>query len=174
MKCNNLVKFLFFTLFLIFSKNIINAQNCSTCNTVINNSDTSAIVLNIGETLCIDTMGYFSGTIVLNGGNVCNKGFFKPISITYNSGVITNYANTSIDANLAIPTGVTVNNEPGAIITINGTLTISGGVYNNNGISNVDSSINNNAGTLSNTSIINCTQLTGSNSINNTGIINAN
>ena len=166
--------YLLITLLFLLTINSLKAQNCGTCSISINNSDTSSLVLSSGQTLCIDTMGYFSGSITLNGGTICNKGFFKPVSFTFNSGTLNNLANSSFDGNTTISSGKTITNQPGAILSIIGSLTISGGTYSNDGISNIDTTINNNSGSFSNSSIINCTQLTGSNTFVNTGIINAN
>jgi phage baseplate assembly protein gpV len=152
----------------------LKSQNCGTCTQSINTHDTTSIVLNQGEILCIDTLGYFSGNITLNGGTICNKGFFKPAIITINSGTINNYSNVTIANSVNASATLIITNQDGSILNIAGSLTVNGGTISNNGILNVDQAITNTSGTFSNTNIINCTTITGQTTINNTGVINAN
>lgn len=152
----------------------LKSQNCGTCTQSINTHDTTSIVLNQGEILCIDTLGYFSGNITLNGGTICNKGFFKPSVLTINSGIITNYSNIDIASTINASATLTITNQDGAIFNIAGSLNIIGGTITNNGILNTDQAIVNTSGSFSNTSIVNCTTITGQTTIINTGVINAN
>lgn len=170
----NKIGFSLIAFFFLLTFSGLKAQNCGTCSTSINSSDTSAIVLNTGETLCIDTMGYFTGSITLNGGTVCNKGFFKPTAFVFNSGVLNNFSNTSLDGNIGIGNNISIINSPGSIFSVNGSLTISGGTFTNDGITNIETNLVNTSGAVTNSSIINCTQVSGSNAITNTGIINSN
>ncbi len=174
MNFSNLCKTLSFCFLLAFSKNVLMAQNCGTCSTSINSSDTSVIVVNSGQTLCIDTMGYFTGSITLNGGTICNKGFFKPAVLVINSGTLNNISNTSLDGSIVLGSNMSFVNSPGAIFSVNGSLTLSGGTFTNDGITNIETNFINTSGSVSNSSIINCAQVSGSNSITNTGIINSN
>jgi hypothetical protein len=119
-------------------------------------------------------MGYFTGSITLNGGTVCNKGFFKPTVLVINSGTLNNISNMSLDGSIVLGTNISFVNSPGAIFSVNGSLTISGGAFINDGITNIETNLVNTSGSVTNTSIINCTQVSGGNAITNTGIINSN
>jgi phage baseplate assembly protein gpV len=150
------------------------AQTCSTCTVNITGYDTLNYTVNAGETFCIDTLGHYEGHLIMNGGMVCNKGLFKPKSITLTSGTIDNYANSTLPAAVTLSANRILNNKADAILNINGGVTVSGGTFTNNGIINVSANITNSSGTVTNTGILNCLQLTGSNTVNNTGVINTN
>lgn len=151
-----------------------NAQTCGTCSTNISSLDSSSYTINSGQTFCVDTTGNFVGTITLNGGSICVKGIFNPGNFTFTSGTINNYGNVSLNNSLSIGSNVQLNNNSDAVININGILTMSGGTFTNNGVINVDQNISNSSGSIVNTSIINCVQISGSGTLNNTGIINSN
>lgn len=169
------MKKLIFLLSLVFALGTqLKAQTCGTCSVNITSFDTLAYTINVGQTFCVDTTGNFSGTIILNGGTVCNKGFFNPSSITFNSGTIANYGNTSVALSISIGNNKTIINNADAIFNITGGITMSGGNFTNNGITNISQNITNTSGTINNTGILNCVQLTGSNAITNTGVINSN
>jgi len=153
----------------------LNAQNCGTCTSSVNNSDTSIVVVNAGQTFCVDTMGVFNGRITVNGGSICVKGMFNPQSFNFYSGVITNSGNMTLNVSaLVLNSGSSLTNNQDAILNLNGTLTIAGGSFANNGILNIDVTLNANSGALTNTGIINCTTVNGISNIANTGNVNSN
>lgn len=158
--------------FFIWNNSI--GQNCGTCSIVISTNDTSSYTVGSGVTLCIDTLGNFTGNITLSGGTVCNKGLFNPSQVTFNSGAINNFSNSTINTNIILTSGKFLTNQPGGIMGIGGSITVGGGDLGNDGILNITLGVSNNSGTLINTGIMNCQQLTGSNAVNNTGIINTN
>ena len=169
----SLLKILFVVL-LAFLYVKSNAQTCGTCSTNITSLDSTSYTVNTGETFCVDTTGNFVGTITLNGGTICNKGLFNPKSLIFTSGTINNNANTSLKSAISVGANSQLNNNPDAIMNIAGSLTVGGGTVSNNGIINVDQNIQNTSGSLTNSSIINCTQISGSGTLNNTGKINTN
>lgn len=152
----------------------LKSQTCGTCTLNITGYDTLAYTVSAGQTLCIDTTGNFAGSIILNGGSVCNKGMLNPISLTFNSGTIDNYSNANISSSLSLSANQLINNTVDAVMNIASSLTISGGTLSNNGIINVSQACTNTSGTLNNAGILNCLQMTGTNPVNNTGVINAN
>ncbi len=172
MKFSIRIFFLTAMLFIFFNNG--KGQSCGTCSINITSLDSSSYTVNSGVTFCVDTTGNFVGTIVLNGGTLCNKGLFKPKTITLTSGILSNYGNSSLNSSITIGSSIQVSNSEDAIININGTLTNSGGSITNDGIMNVDQNIQNNSGTIINNSVINCTQITGSGTLTNTGKINTN
>lgn len=167
-------KLIFLLAFIALGANLSKAQICGTCTVNITGYDTLVYSLNTGQTFCIDTTGHFAGTIIINGGTVCNKGFFNPGTITFNSGTIDNYGNTSIVSSLTLSNNKIINNKPDAVTNLTGALTLSGGSFTNNGIINISQNVTNTSGTLNNTGILNCIQITGSNTLTNTGVINTN
>ncbi len=152
----------------------LKSQTCGTCSINVNSLDSASYTINTGETFCVDTAGNFIGLITLNGGTICNKGIFNPHTIQFNTGTISNYGNTSLKTSVTIATNAVLTNNADAVMNINGVVTLSGGSLNNSGIINVDQNIQNTSGAITNISIINCTQISGSGSLNNTGKINVN
>jgi hypothetical protein len=152
----------------------LSSQTCAGCGTNVASLDSSAYTVNSGETFCIDSTGNFIGTLTLNGGTVCNKGLFAPKAFAFSGGTINNYGNATVKSSLSFDSSSGLNNGGGSILNIVGNITVAGGAVVNDGIMNVDQSILNNSGSLSNSSIINCSQLTGGGSLTNTGAINKN
>lgn len=150
------------------------AQSCGSCTVNISGYDTLAYTVNSGQTFCVDTTGNFQGILILNGGTVCNKGYFNPHSFTFNTGTIDNYGNSTLETSITLSSNKVINNKPDAVTNLSGGLTLSGGAFTNNGITNISQNITNTSGTINNTGILNCVQLTGSNSVTNTGVINTN
>jgi len=149
------------------------AQNCGTCNVNITTNDTLTYSANSGQLICINSSGNFLGNITVNGGTVCVSGNFNPKSITINSGVIINNGNATLNTSVSFGSSFQLINNSGAILNVNGNLTSSSFNVTNSGIINVVANINN-SGTITNSNIINCVLLSGSGTINDTGIINSN
>lgn len=158
---------------ILFPVEKVKAQ-CSICTTHIIGSDSLTYTVSIGQTLCVDSTGILKGTIVLNGGTICNKGIFNPASVTFTSGELHNYGNAQVNFNSTLGTSLTWINYGGSILNLNGSLTVSGGSFSNEGILNVETTLTFSSGTFSNQNIINCATLAGSGTITNTGIINSN
>lgn len=151
----------------------ISAQSCSGCSTSITGNDTLTYNVGSGQVLCITGSGNFLGNIIISGGTVCVNGNFNPKSITCTSGVISNNGNVSIASSISLPSGFVINNNAGGIFNVSEDLTLNTGSLTNNGIVNVVNAISN-SGTITNSNIINCVQLTGSGTLNDTGVINSN
>jgi hypothetical protein len=75
---------------------------CTNCNTVICQTDANTYTVNAGQTFCVVPGGTVTGTIVLNGGTICNSGTFTPSSFTMNSGTFNNYSQFTYSSNLTI------------------------------------------------------------------------
>jgi hypothetical protein len=166
-------KHFIFLFFFSCTSFFLQAQNCSPCTIVINQTDTSDYVVNAGQTLCIDTSGNCLGKITLNGGTVCNKGFFQPKDLFLNSGSLNNFGNLTYRKQLTLNGSVSIIIEASSVINVDGGFTInSAGNITNNGYLNVSGNIQNN-GTLNNLNVINCQQINGNAAVNN-GIINQN
>lgn len=150
------------------------SQTCGTCSININGLDSSSYSIGPGQTFCVDTTGNFIGSITLSGGTVCNRGMFHPQTISFSSGTLNNSSNSSFQANLNVGNAVILNNMPGGVLSISGSLSLSGGTLINDGILNVTQAISNASGSFSNSNIINCSQLSGANSVTNNGVINTN
>ena len=165
-------KIFFLSLFAFFA---INAKSqCTTCTINITGIDTVSYTVLTGQTLCIDTTGLITGTVILNGGTICNKGVFKPSSFTYTSGSINNQGNMTINSDITMTTGSSLDNSITGIIALMGNITLSGTTINNIGILNISQNIQFNSGTFINDNIINVNLINGSGTINNTGTINTN
>jgi hypothetical protein len=165
----------YFSVFVLFViSHSVKAQSCGTCSLSINQYDVASYTVNVGQTLCIDTLGNYEGDITLNGGTVCVKGMFKPKTLTFTSGNITNYGNTSLPVLPSLSSGKLIENKSDAVLNISQGITISGGSFINIGICNIQQNITNTSGTLTNTGILNCVQVTGSNAFTNTGVLNTN
>lgn len=159
---------------------VAKAQSCSVCvnqatndTTIIkiNTRDSTTYIINAGKTLCILEGGYFTGTVTLSGGTICNNGTFQPKVMSFTSGSFTNKNNSRLPA-LSIGTNRNVINNNKSILAISGNFILSGGSVVNLGVLNIDGNVQNNSGSFLNKGIINCQQFTGTNSITDTGIIN--
>lgn len=146
---------------------------CSSCSVNITSADTLNYTVGSGQTFCISKNGNYTGNIILNGGTICVSGFFNPKTITVNAGTLNNYGTVSINTSITLGSGLTLTNNSGAIVNINGSINLNAATLTNNGIVNIDQTLSN-AGTITNTSIINCAILSGSGTLNDTGIINSN
>lgn len=109
--------------------------------------------------------GTFKGTVVNNGGTICNGGRFLPKSFTFTSGAIINNKIMKLKSALVLSGTKTLSNAISAVLTVDGGITLSGGVLNNAGIINTAGNLTNTSGTLDNQAIINCLSLSGSNPI---------
>lgn len=163
-----------FIALILFSCFNAKAQTCGTCSINITSLDSSNYTVNTGQILCVDTTGNFVGTITLNGGTICNKGIFNPQAITFTSGSVSNYGNTSLNGSVTLGSAGQITNNSDAIMNINGGLTNGGGTLTNDGIINVSQTIQNTSGVITNNSIINCVQISGGGTLNNNGKINTN
>ena len=140
---------------------------------MISQNDTANYIVNSGQTLCIDSSGNCLGTITLNGGVICNRGFFQPRDLFLNSGTLNNFGNLTYRKPLTLIGSINVIIDASSVINIEGGFIISSaGSITNNGYLNVSGNIQNN-GTLNNLNVINCQQING-NAFVNTGIINQN
>jgi hypothetical protein len=165
---------IYFTAVLVlFTLFKVSAQNCTGCTTSISGNDTLSYNVGSGQVLCITGGGNFLGNITVNGGTVCVAGNFNPKSITFTSGVINNNGNVSIASSVTLPSGFAINNNAGAILNVSADLNLNAGTLSNDGIVNVVNAISN-SGTITNSNIINCVQISGSGTLNDTGIINSN
>jgi hypothetical protein len=163
---------LFFIVFL-FSFFSVRSQSCSNCSDYALSEKSSTYTVSTGQTLCIDSLSSFSGNIVMNGGTLCISGNFQPASLTFNSGSIINRG-VSYLSSINLSSNRTFINKPGAILNVDGSLTISGGILTNLGVVNVSGNLQNNSGQITNSNIINCTAVTGNNTITNNGLLNTN
>jgi hypothetical protein len=158
---------------LVFSLLKVSAQSCTGCSTSITGNDTLTYNVSAGQMLCITSSGNFLGNITISGGTLCVSGNFNPKGITCTSGAINNYGTSSIASSISLPSGFSINNNAGGIFNISSDLTLNSGSLINNGIVNVVNAIAN-SGSITNSNIINCVQITGSGTLNDTGIINSN
>ncbi|MCE3226608.1 MAG: hypothetical protein K0S32_1159 [Bacteroidetes bacterium] len=173
MNYSKLILALFLQLF--FSPFISKSQTCLPCTYTVTGVSNTSFTVNTGQTLCLDSLTKFSGTVTLNGGTVCNKGFFNPSALIFNSGTIYNYHNILLNNVFTLNTNCSLFNIKRSSLKITGTFAIAGGNFDNKGISSVLNPLSFNSGTFNNSGIINCKGLTGNTSgIVNTGIINKN
>ncbi len=155
----------------IVSIGISRGQSCNNCNSIISGYDTLSYTVNSGQTLCIDSSAIVSGTITLNGGTICNKGFINAKAFNFNSGTINNYSNITLNFSLVIPLNSNLIIDSNAVINLNGGLTNNGTITNTGFINTTDNVQNN--GSVTNNNVINCDHLTGA-GITNNGLINSN
>jgi hypothetical protein len=170
-------------LFFLASSFLSKGQSCQPCTAKmpgndsltyhIFHTDTATYTLSAGQTFCIYNSGTFKGTLINNGGTICNKGRFFPKSVTFNSGQLYNHKVSRICQPLSLSNSCSVINQATSILNITGTLTLSGGTLNNEGIINTHT-IQNNSGNFHNKAIVNCNLLQGSNTIQHyqVGIVN--
>lgn len=151
----------------------MNAQSCASCNENVTDYNAGSYTITTGQTFCVDSTGNFEGNLVLNGGTLCVKGVFKAKIFSFTSGTILNSGNFSSGA-LTLGSGKNLQNISGGVINFTGNVTLSGGQITNDGILNVRQTLTNTSGTFTNAGILNCGQLSGSNTINNTGVLNTN
>jgi hypothetical protein len=167
------MKKLIFVLLCFLYANGSSGQICSNCSTNITGNDTLTYNVGSGQIFCVAKSGNFLGKITVSGGTVCVAGNFNPNTINIASGAITNNGNATLNSSITLPSSFQIKNNSGAILSISGSVTLDSSTITNNGILNVVESINN-SGTIVNTNIINCVQLSGSGTVNDTGIINSN
>jgi hypothetical protein len=105
----------------------VSPNACTNCNTVICVTDANMYTVNAGQTLCVVPGGTVTGTIVLNGGTICNSGTFTPSSFTMNSGTFNNYSQFTYNNNVALLSTSTFNNLSTGIIQITGTIKAASG-----------------------------------------------
>ena len=150
------------------------AQSCGNCVLTISGANNTSYTVNPGQTICLDSTAMYTGNITMNGGTICNKGIFKPQSLNFTSGTISNYGNIKIAGNFLLGSNQTIVSERKAFLKIGGNLTISGGTFTNKGITNVNVTLAYVAGSFTNSGIVNCETLSGvtASNIANTGIIN--
>lgn len=152
----------------------LTAQNCSPCNTLITGADNLSYTVSGGQTLCLDTLAEFTGTIILNGGVVCNRGVFNPQFIALTSGTLVNQALMVFTPTLSIGLGAVLFNQATGSAAIGDDVDISSGSLLNDGILDLKENLLFNSGQLINNGVINCRQLSGSavSLIVNSSIIN--
>jgi hypothetical protein len=168
----NLLKLLIVLILTGFAK--LSAQTCGSCFVTISDTSSAMYTINAGQTFCVDSTGKFTGTLTLNGGNICNKGMFRPHALTLISGSFYNYSSVTINANFTIGSSVLFYGDKRSFVRVNGNFTVSGGAFTNKGIANIHNTASFTAGTFSNSGIFNCQLLSGNTtSITNTGIINS-
>lgn len=149
------------------------AQACGPCTNLITGADNQSYTVTSGQTFCVDTLGEFTGTLVLNGGLVCNKGVLNPSLLALSSGSLSNFALLKFDS-LSLTTGVFLLNGISGLIRLEGGLTVDSATFENAGIVEVGSDLTFTSGAIINSSIVKCRYLLGSSisTISNTGIIN--
>lgn len=119
---NNLIKIkLLFALILMSFNQNLNAQ-CSGCTTTVTPGVASYTAAS-GQTLCVAGGVNYTGTLVLNGGTICNSGTIN--NITFLKGTFLNYGtyNTG-NVSMNITANVNIENYNGSRITM-GSLTFS-------------------------------------------------
>jgi hypothetical protein len=150
------------------------SQTCGTCTVNITDFDNGSYTITTGQTFCVDSTGNFEGSLTLNGGTLCNKGIFKAQGFVYQSGIITNKGTMSVSNGLNLNSSHTFDNTVTAVLNLKNNLSVTGGNFTNAGIINIQQNIIHSSGSFSNSGIMNCEQVTGSATINNTGVINSN
>ncbi|MBA3683389.1 MAG: hypothetical protein H0W73_19820, partial [Bacteroidetes bacterium] len=119
---NNLIKIkLLFALILMSFNQNLNAQ-CSGCTTTVTPGVASYTAIS-GQTLCVAGGVNYTGTLVLNGGTICNSGTIN--NITFLKGTFLNYGtyNTG-NVSMNITANVNIENYNGSRINM-GSLTFS-------------------------------------------------
>lgn len=162
-----------FILFCFLLINLLKAQNCTTCNININNSETASYTVTQGQTLCIDSTGSFLGKLVMDGGTLCNKGFFNPTELIVLSGAVINHANITLGNSLTLPSNSSLSILEGSVINIAGEFINNGSSITNLGFINVSGNISNNSGTFTNDNVVSCSQIIIGTIINN-AVVNTN
>ncbi len=147
------------------------AQICNACNVLISESSSGSYTVNAGETFCVDSVGNFDGSVVLNGGSICNKGIFKPVSIILINGSIQNFGLFTFSSGQVFSTNLVFTNDGEGIVNFVNSLEINGGSLLNAGVCNIKLNLLNTSGTITNTGILNCDQLVGSNTLLNNGTL---
>ncbi len=137
-----------------------NAQ-CIPCESsgntyTISNTSATSYTLTTGQSLYIEPSGTYTGTLILNGGTVCNAGVFSPASLTFLDGTLTNTATATITNALTLSNGV-LNNCAAGKITFSGSTntTVLKGIVNNWGWMVFEGSIDK-SGTLYNEGKLAC------------------
>jgi hypothetical protein len=100
---------------------------CTNCSILICMSDANTYTVNAGQTLCVVPGGVVTGTIVLNGGTICNTGTFTPSSFTMNSGTFNNYSQFTYNNNVSLLSTSIFNNLSTGIMQITGTIKAASG-----------------------------------------------
>lgn len=98
----------------VFVSAKVQAQ-CSGCTTVISSNALPVYTVNPGQTLCVNAGFNYTGTIILNGGTLCNNGTLSKIQFL--EGTFNNFG--SYDASAAVTisntNNLTINNFAGKI-----------------------------------------------------------
>ena len=99
-----------------FGNQSINAQ-CTGCTTVISSNAVSNYTAATNQTLCVSSGFSYTGTIVLNGGTICNQGTLN--NVTFLKGTFNNYGNfTRSSLTSAITGTVNIHNFSGSTFSL--------------------------------------------------------
>jgi hypothetical protein len=166
---------LLFTVLMLFTTYLVKAQTtCSGCTITINGPDSGSYTVASGQTLCIAAGAVFTGTLIVNGGTVCNLGEMLPDTFLLNQGTFLNSGLITVKKNLLIHSGVVFNNQTTGVMTLLGHLSFAANnaQFINAGTLTTTGNITVGSGTFTHTGVINCRHLYGNTSQNGTGAIN--
>nr|WKN34899.1 hypothetical protein K4G66_21220 [Tunicatimonas sp. TK19036] len=65
--------------------------NCDNCSTIVDSEQNNDWQVNRNELVCVDSTGIITGTIVMDGGKVCNVGRVSSPRVLINTGEFSNY-----------------------------------------------------------------------------------
>lgn len=100
----------------------LSAQTCDTCTWHITGNNATSYTVSTGQTLCIDSSGIATGTILLQGGTICNHGTIDVSSITLTSGTVYNFNKLIIGQDLTINADILFENIENGHTKITGDL----------------------------------------------------
>ncbi|MGL4597087.1 MAG: hypothetical protein ACRCYO_06155, partial [Bacteroidia bacterium] len=155
-----------------------NAQ-CIPCESsgntyTITSSSTTNYTLTAGQSLYIEPSGTYTGTLVLNGGTVCNAGIFSPANFTFYDGTLTNTATATIANAITMSDGILNNCATGKITFLGSANTsVLKGIVNNWGWMVFEGSIDK-SGTLNNEGKLECYNFNSTGPIYNSCTIQVN
>jgi hypothetical protein len=158
-----------------FSLLKLSAQTtCTPCTTTISGEDSATYTVQTGETFCIAEGAVFTGTLILNGGTLCNMGVFAPAQMTLTSGSFFNAGVCNLKTSIQLNTTLAVTNSETGVINTNGALSIASTTATlvNDGVVNASGTFSYSSGTCTNNGVINCTQVINGAAITGTGTIN--